>query len=159
MAFAAIGPAIASLGGGSLATGSILLASAAASAGAGLYSAKQSREGGKMQQAELEMEAKSEGDAARQREIERKRTLLRALSTQQAYAGAAGLRSDTGSPRTLADIDIADARSDNEIDNVNTRSRQRALQFRGRNARVAGNAQSAVTLLDTAARTAGAFVR
>jgi hypothetical protein len=152
-------PIAAAIGGGSAATGAVILASAAATVGGGLYSAKQSREAGKAAQAELAIEAKAEGDAVRQREIERKRNLLRALSSQQAHAGAGGVRIDTGSPKALVNLDIAEAQKDNDIDSLNSKTRQRALRFRGQNARAAGSAQSTATLLDTAGRTATQFLR
>lgn len=160
MAFVAAIPAVVSaIGGGSMAAGAVALASAAATVGAGVASARASRAAGKATQAELEIEARSEGDAARQREIDRKKNLLRAISSQQAYAGAAGVRADDGSPAALINLDIAESRRDSDIDSLNSKTRQRALRFRGSNARTAGNAQASATLLDTAARTTSMFIR
>jgi hypothetical protein len=55
--------------------------------------------------------------------------------------------------------DIEEARRDLDIDRVNTRARQRALRFRGANARAVGDTQAVTTLIDTAARTAQSFAR
>jgi hypothetical protein len=158
MAFAAAIPGVvAAVGGGSMAAGAATLAAAAATVYTGVSAAQQARTAGKVTQAETEIAARAEGDSARQREIERKRMLLRALSAQQAGAAAAGIRSDQGSPATLMNLDIAQARGDNDVDNLNTRTRQRALRMRGANAASAGSAQANATLVDTGLRTYQAF--
>lgn len=148
-------PILAGIGGGSAAVGGALLAT---TVGAGVYAARSQRAAGKAVQAETELEARAEGDAARDREINRKRMLMRALSSQVAAAGAAGVRVDQGSPASLINLDIAEARRDQDIDVVNTRSKQRLLRFRGENARIAGNAAARQSLLDTALRTTQAFL-
>lgn len=152
-------PIATAIGGGSAMAGAITLATAAATVGFGVASARASRQAGKATQAELEIEARAEGDAARQREIERKRNLMRAISSQQAYAGAGGVRIDQGSPAALVNLDIAESRRDQNVDNINSGTRQRALRFRGANARTAANAQARATLIDTAGRTVHAFAR
>lgn len=152
-------PVAAAIGGGSAAVGATILATAALTVGTGVQSARMSRAAGKAAQAETEIEARAEGDAARQREIDRKRNLMRALSSQAAYAGAAGVSISSGSPASLVNLDIAEANRDRDIDEVNTGTKQRMLRFRGQNARTQGNAQARTTLLDTAARTSQLFVR
>lgn len=159
MAYVAAIPAI--IGGGSAAVGMATLATAAAAVATvatGVSSARASRAAGKAQQAETEIAARAEGDAARQREIERKKNLMRAISSQQAFAGAAGVSARTGSPASLINLDIAEANADRDVDNLNSKTRQRALRFQGANARAAGNAAARTTLLDTTARTAGMFL-
>jgi hypothetical protein len=160
MAFVAAIPAIVTaVGGGSLAAGSIALASAAVTAYAGVRAANEQRAAGKATQIETQMAASAEGDAARQREIERKRNLLRAISSQVAASGAAGVKANEGSPGSLLNLDIKYAGEDQNVDTANVRSQMRALQFRGSNAVRAGNAASTTTLLDTAGRTAGMFLK
>lgn len=160
MAFvAAIPAAVAAVGGGSMVAGAATLAAAAATVYTGVRSAQESRRAGKFAQAENEIEARAEGDAARQREIERKKNLMRAISSRTAYAAAAGIRSDVGSQAALVNIDVAEARSDSDIDAINSSARQRALRIRGANARSAGNEQARQTLVDTAVRTYQSFGR
>lgn len=143
-------PVVTAIGGGSAAVGATLLATTALTVGSGVMSARASRAAGKAEQARAEMQAKAEGDAARQREIERKRHLLRALSSQQARAAALGLEF-SGSIAGVAERDIQDATNDLLLDRANTRSRQRALRFGGEMARFQGRTQARASLLDTAA--------
>lgn len=118
--------------------------------------ARATRAAGKAQEIETQIAAKSEGDAARQREIQRKKNLLRAISSQTASAAAAGVSLE-GSPMSLINLDIAESKEDYDIDSVNTKTRQRALRFQGSNARTGANAAANASLLDTAGRTAGMF--
>lgn len=156
MAF--IVPVATAVGGGSMATGAIILASAAATVGAGVISAQEHRRAGKLAQAQSEIDARAEGDAGRQREIERKRLLRRALSSQIAQAGAGGV-SFEGSVARAAQLDIDAAAEDLMIDRANTLQRQRGIRSQGRAARVSGNAKAVTTLLDTAGRTLESFGR
>lgn len=148
---------VALLGGGSAAAGAVTLAAAAATVYAGAESAKASRRAGQASAAEAQIQATSEGDAARQREIERKRNLLRAISSQSAVAGAAGVKINEGSPSSLINLDIAEANADSDVDAGNTKAKQRALKFRGQNAISAGNSAANVSMLDTAANTLKIF--
>ena len=66
----------------------ILIATTVAS---GVYSAQQQKAAGKAANAEAQIAANREGDAARAREIERRRALLRAIASQNAAAGAGGV--------------------------------------------------------------------
>ena len=84
-------PLATAVGGGSAALGAVLLGSAALGIGAGVISAQQQIAAGKFAKAQSIIDAAAEGDAATQREIIRKRNLLRAISSQQAAAGAAGV--------------------------------------------------------------------
>lgn len=152
MAF--VGPMVTALGAGSMAVGVAVLAATVYS---GAESAKASRRAGQASAAEANIAVAAEGDAARQRELERKRNLLRAISSQTASAAAAGVRANEGSPNALINLDIAEANSDQDVDYGNTKAQQRALTFRGQNAIAAGNAQARTSMLDTAASTIKIF--
>lgn len=137
-------PALAAVGGGSAVAGGIAIAGLAA----GAYSALQTRQAGQAQKAQLQAQAKTEAVAAQQREIERRRNLIRALASQNAMAGAAGITTD-GSVGAIARADINNAQNDLLYDTANSVSRQRALRSQASNAGRIANANSAVTLLDT----------
>jgi hypothetical protein len=92
--------------------------------------------------------AKQEKDAARGREIERRRGLLTALASQGATAGAQGV-AFTGGKAAAARRDIKDARNDLLADTVNTRRNVRMLRLQGKSARQAGGFNAATSLLDT----------
>ncbi len=151
-------PIAMAVGGGSAAAGAVTLAAAAATVGAGVASARNTRAAGKAHEIETKIAAQAEGDAARQREIERKRNLLRSISSRQAYAAAAGVKDNEGSQASLINLDIAEAGKDSVVDNTNTKVRQRALNFQGANARSGANSAARASLLDTAGRTAGIFL-
>lgn len=123
---------------------------------AGAGSAIMQRNAGIAQSHQMKAQAAREGDAARQREIERRRALLRALSSQSARAGAGGVALD-GSLAGIARADIRDATNDLLIDRSNTRSRQNELITGAKNARAQGNLGAAVSLFDTGAKVAGQF--
>jgi hypothetical protein len=144
-------PIISAIGGGSTAAGAVLVASATAAAVDGIASANAARAAGKHAEAQSVIDANAEGDAAREREIQRKKNLMRAISSQQARAGAVGINFGEGSPAAIANLDIAEAARDGAIDNANTKQRQRSLRSQGRAARFACSTKSATTLLDTAA--------
>jgi len=144
-------PIVTAIGGGSLGAGIVITAAAAASAAAGVASASAQRAAGRHAEAQSVIDANAEGDAAREREIQRKKDLLRAISSQQAAAGATGVAFNQGSPAAIARLDIAEANRDLAIDSSTSKQRQRSLRAQGRAARFAGRAQSAATLLDTVA--------
>lgn len=147
----------AGLGAGSTAAGIVTLATAAVTVYAGAESAKASRRAGQATAAETQLAANAEGDAARQREIERKRNLLRAISSQTASSAAAGVKANEGSPNALINLDIAEANTDDNVDYGNTKAQQRAMTFRGQNAIAVGNAAGRTSMLDTAANTLKIF--
>lgn len=128
------------------------IASAAVSAGVGVYSAIQTKKAGQLQAEELKSQARTEGLAAKQREIERRRSLLRALSSQNAAAGAAGIETG-GSFGAIVQRQIDDNANDLLVENANTSARQRAYASRASNAVSAANSSAAVSLLDTASKT------
>jgi hypothetical protein len=127
----------------------IPIAMVALMAASGAQQAKQQRAGGRIAQAENEIGARAEGDAARQREIERKRNLMRAISSQVARAGAGGADPGVGSLAGAMNFDIRQAQEDASVDTLNTQTRQRLLRARGANAREAGRAAARSTVLDT----------
>lgn len=127
-----------------------------ATVGTGALAAYSAHSTGVAQQQAAKVQIKREGDAARQREIERKRQLLRALAQQSANAGAAGIAFE-GSAAELARADIRDASNDLLIDTANTRSQNQARATAGRNAKRVGNIQAATSLFDTGRSVAGAY--
>jgi hypothetical protein len=138
-------PILAAVGGGSALAGGLAIASA----GLGVMSAVQERAAGKAERGALNLQAKQAGDAARAREIERKRDLLKALATQNAAAGAQGV-AFSGSKAAIARTDIRQAATDLLADTANTRTQQRILRTRGANAQKAGNMKALTSLVDTA---------
>jgi hypothetical protein len=151
-------PLAAAVGGGSAVTGGVLLASAAASLAAGVVSYKQTVRAGEIANAQSKIDANAEGDAARDREMQRKRGLLRAISSQVAQSGAAGVAFAEGSPAAIAQLDIAEATKDLNTDRVNVRARQRAIRLQGRNAETGARGQATASLIDTAANTARTLI-
>lgn len=138
-------PIATAVGGGSAAAGATLLATAAVAGASAVESARMQRRAGAISEAQSEIDAKAEGDAARQREIQRKRGLLRAISSQVARAGATGVAFE-GSPRNIAQLDIDEANDDLLVDRANTRARQRGLRGQGRAARIIGRTNARNTL-------------
>ena len=119
----------------------------------GVKEAELQRFAGKVEQLQSVIDAAAEGDAARNRAILRKKNLLRAISSQQAKAGAAGIAFSEGSPARIAQLDIDEATEDLLIDTASTRQAQRQRLAQGRAARFVGKQKSTITLLDTAAKT------
>lgn len=138
-------PVLAAIGGGSALTGGVL----AATAVAGGLAAKGQYDAGQIAKAEYKLQAKAEGDAARGREIERKRALLSALSSQYARAGAQGVAIQ-GSNAAIMNRDIKDNRQDLLYDTANTRTAQRILRSRGANAASRGTVNAITSIADTA---------
>lgn len=137
-------PVLAAVGGGSAIAGGLTLATAAL----GVGSAVQAHKAGKVVEAENKLQAKAEGDAARTREIERKRALLRAVATQHASAAAGGIAFG-GSQAAIARRDIEDFRNDLLADRANTATAQRILRARGQSARASGDLGAVRSLVDT----------
>ena len=119
----------------------------------GVKEAELHRFAGKAEQLQSVIDAAAEGDAARNRAILRKKNLLRAISSQQAKVGAAGIAFSEGSPARIAQLDIDEATEDLLIDTASTRQAQRQRLAQGRAARFVGKQKSTITLLDTAAKT------
>lgn len=122
-----------------------------ASAVGGVGAAIQQRNTGIIQSNELKATARVEADAAKGREIERRRSLIRALASQNAAAGAAGVET-SGSIGGIILSDIRQNEQDLLTDAAGASARQRALTVGAQNARTQGNLGAAVSLLDTAAK-------
>jgi hypothetical protein len=123
----------------------VMLGLSALSGGA---SAVASHQAGVAADQSARLAAKQEKDAARGREIERRRGLLTALASQGAAAGAGGI-GFSGGVAAAAKRDIKDARNDLLTDAVNTRRNVRMLRLQGKSARQAGGFQAATSLLDS----------
>lgn len=136
-------------------SGAQIAALAATGVSAGM-SAVGMRQAGIAEDRAMREAAKQEKDAARGREIERRRGLLQALASQNATAGAQGV-AFTGSKQAIARKDISEARSDLLYDTVNTRRNVRMLKARGSSARQAGDFGAASSLLDSGARAYNTF--
>lgn len=122
----------------------------AATAAGGVYSYKMQQDAGKVASAEAKMAARREGDAARAREVERRRALIRSLASQNAGAGAGGVAPN----RAIALSDALRFEDDLLTDRVNTRNTQNSYYSQAKNARVSARAGGFLTLLDTATSTA-----
>lgn len=143
MAFLAATPAI--LGGASVSATALTIGTAAL----GAMSAAQQYKAGKEANIEAKMAAQREGDSARQDEIERRRELVRSISTRNAFAGAQG--ADTGgSIAGMTRRDIRDNRNDLLVTRSNSAARMRALRAQGSNAVKQGRYDAASSLLDSA---------
>jgi hypothetical protein len=151
--FAPLVPILAGIGGGSAVAGGILAGTAILSGG---IAAKSAHDAGALASAENKVQAKQAGDAARGREIERKRDLLKALGTQHAYAAAGGAGFG-GSLAAIAKSDINAARNDLSADRVNTQTQQRLFRMRAANASQTGNLNAITSVLDVGTKLAGAY--
>lgn len=114
-------------------------------------SAQQSRNAGKLADIQYREQAQQETDAARDREIERRRRLVSALASQNAEAGALGVAPGVGSRSALAMSDVKRARYENIADRASTGRRSLMLRSAGRHARKQGDLGAASTLLGGAA--------
>lgn len=146
MAF--IPAALAVVGGGSAIAGGVALAGAAV----GIYSAIQTKKAGDLAAADLKVQAKTEEVAAKAREIDRRRNLIRALSSQNAAAGAAGVET-SGSIEAIMRRDIKDAQNDLLTGNMNSQAKQRALRSQASNAQRVGTTNAVASLMDTTDKT------
>lgn len=111
------------------------IAAVAISAGA---EAVQKRNAGIIQSQQYQQAATAEGDAARGREIERRRVLIKTLAAREAYAGASG-QTTGGSIGALNTRDINDASNDLLYDKGSSAAKVRAYNSGASNARQMGN--------------------
>lgn len=117
----------------------ITLALAAAGTGAAVQS---SRRAGQQAQVDSQDQARAEADNARGRELERRRALVQALSSQAAAgAGAVGAYS------AIARRDIKDATNDLAAGSINSQRTINSTLSRGRAARRGANAEATTSLL------------
>ncbi len=120
---------------------------AATAIGGGL-SAYQTYQAGTSEAAQQKLRIRQEQDSARGREIERKRSLLRALANQNAVAGAQGVAM-SGGKEAIARQDIKFAAEDLLTDRAATGMRIAGYRAAASNARKAGTIGAATSLLDT----------
>lgn len=106
----------------------------------------------KEQRIQLEQRAKGEEDSARDRQIERRRRLIRALASQQASAPERGVSIASGSPQAIALDDIRLASLDESTDRAQSRRRILNLRRAGVNATRTGRAEATTTLLQGASQ-------
>jgi len=121
---------------------------------AGGVAARSAHNAGKATEIQYKEQAKQEEVSARDREIERRRRLVQALSSQNAEAGAAGIDPTTGSRRAMTLEDARLAQMDSLTDRAMTNRRAINLRSAGRNARRQGDLQAAGSLLNTGASVA-----
>lgn len=129
----------------------LLAATTAATVAAGVYSYRQQKRAGEEEAYQIGVQKRAEGQAAKRQEIERRRNLMRALSSQSAAAGAAGI-STSGSFGNQMLKDIEDNENDLLINRAGFATRQAALSSASRNARSAANANANISLFQTAQR-------
>lgn len=120
-------------------------------AAAGTMAAVQQRNAGIIQSNQLKAQARVETDAARGREIERRRDLMRALAAQSARAGALGVET-SGSIGGIMRTDIQQGQQDLLTDSANTSAKRRALIYGANSAVQQGNIGAVATLLQTGAQ-------
>ena len=113
---------------------------------AGLKAA-QTYKAGQEQSIELKQQARLEQDAATQREIERRRALLRALGSQNAAAGAAGVEKG-GSIGGIIRTDIKNNENDLLVSRMNSSAQYRLRMRQAANARKQGTIGAVTSLLD-----------
>lgn len=119
-------------------------------AGVGVVQAVETRNAGIAQANAYKAQIRTEGDAAKQREIDRRRDLLRALSSQNARAGALGIETG-GSLGGIMSTDIKEAQMDLATNSANFSARKRDLLAAASNAKRAANWKAVSGLLGTAA--------
>lgn len=98
------------------------------------------------------MQSRVEGDAAKQSEIQRRTQLMRALSSQNAGAGAAGVET-SGSVGAGIRTQITQNQNDLLVTDANASARQSMLAAQASNARASGNLGAAASLLNGAQKT------
>jgi hypothetical protein len=139
---------IAASAGAGITASQVLLGASVVGAGA---SALGTYQAGQAAKAQYRMQAKQEADAARGREIDRRRDLIRAIASQAATAGAMGASTRSGTGLAgIAQYDINQANRDAISDRVNTGRMRNMLLKAGKNAASTGGIGAAASLLDSA---------
>ena len=129
---------------------------AATAVAGGAMAAKSQHDAGVATDEQNKFQARIEGDAAKGREIGRRQDLMRALASQNAAAGTAGVET-SGSIGGIARTNIKQNQQDLLYDAAGVSARRSALLAAGSNARVAGNTAAIGSLFSTASSAAGAF--
>lgn len=142
----------AAVGGAALAGGATgATALAAAGLGASLFAAHQSAQS---QKAALKMQARQEGIAAADRELERRRRIVGALSSQRASAAGRGVSSTTGSAAAIGRDSLRLFQLDQAADQAATDLRQQSIRMESRAVTRNFRNQAATSLLDFGTRQA-----
>jgi hypothetical protein len=135
--------------GAGMTAGQMALAGLTVAAGVG--AGVQTYQAGQAAKAQYKQQAKQEADAARQREIDRRRDLLTAIASQAAAAGTMGVSTRAGTGLAgIAQYDINESRRDMLTDRVNTGRSRNMLLKASKNAGTMGGLGAATSLLDTA---------
>lgn len=121
---------------------------AATAVAGGAMAAKSQHDAGVATDQQNQFQARVEADAAKGRAISRRQDLMRALASQNAAAGVKGVET-SGSIGAIMRTDIKQNQQDLAYDAAGVSARRAALAAQGANARMAGNAAAAGTLLDT----------
>jgi hypothetical protein len=120
-------------------------------AAGGVTAAIQQRNAGIIASNQYTAQVRTEGNAAKQREIERRQALMRTLATTNARAGAMGVET-SGSIGGIIRKDIKENQQDLLVNAANYSARRRDLLTAASNARQQGNLAAVGSLLDTAAQ-------
>lgn len=126
----------------------------ALTASAAVYSGYQRKQAGKAQQYEYEAQARQERMAARDREIERRQRLLRAIAQRSAQFGTQGTTFE-GSPTALLVNDFREYELENTTAAAQTAAQQSALLAAGKNYARLGKMGFYGGLLEAGAAVAG----
>ncbi len=124
------------------------------SAGTSLMQASQTRQAGKIKQAEAETAAKQEELAVIQREADRKEDLARALASQNAGAGSKGIAAFEGSPLAILNEDIAREEEATQRDIFMSQLSTMTTRARGSIGRKTANATATIGLISDAGKIA-----
>lgn len=125
-------------------TGALIVAAAGA-----VVSADASIKSGKAQQYELERQAEEEKISAESRELQRRQKLNKALAANAVSQSMSGIKAE-GTPSSIALESAKQIAISEGAEALSDRLRQSQLQRQGKNARSAGNAAAASTLLSGA---------
>lgn len=125
-----------------------LTAITALTAGASIYAQRQAAGA---QEVEMELAQRQESQAARDREVQRKRRVVALLGSQAASAAAAGV-AQSGSVGNISLVDAKRAAEDSMVDDLNTRQRIDALRRRRNTIDRLSRVRTATTILGAGER-------
>lgn len=120
---------------------------------AGVTEGVEKRNAGVIQSQQYKQAAVAEGDAARGREVERRRVLIKTLAARDAYAGATG-QTTGGSIAALNLRDINDASNDLLYDKGSSAAKTRAYTSAASNAQSQGNIAAVGSVFSAATKVA-----
>lgn len=123
--------------------------------GASLLQYAGTRAAGRMQEVESETMARQEELGAVQREADRKQSLVRAMASQNAEAGAKGIAAFEGSPLAILQADIEQERTATTRDVELSKISAMTTRFRGKMARRQADFLATVGLIGDVGKIAG----